>query len=796
MTRGGPVAKPNWRARFTAWASALPARLRRSAINVLVAVGDPEPAGGVVAQHFAIDDGVDYSLPLVVPEWLTGEARQKFVTAGIVEASAQYHFQFDRPYLYNENPSQFPTASPLLEWDQGTRREIVSRSHLAYERNPLAKRAVRLNTQFSMGTGLTVTYANPDVEAILEEFRANAENDVESYEKTLCNDLQVDGELFIRFYKNPTGQTVIVPLPSTDFLWLVSEMGFKRRLESFHRQGVQSTGFPGSVEYVIEDIPAAEMLHVAINRHSYEVRGRPEMVSILPWLKAYKDWLEGRARQNHWRGSMLFDVTLDGAQPQVVTAKRNQYKQPPSPGSIAIHNDKEHWEVMESHVGAADVSEDGRAMKLMVAVGVGQPEYMLSDGQNSNLASASAQELPALKTFGDYQDVMVNQTWKPIYRHVLQNAIDAGLLPDRVQKFDTNGDPMVGDDGLPVMVDTLKAFDVAAPELQTDDPWDLTQALSMASGHGWVSDETASSKLGFDYTAEQKKRDREVKANQLRQAAGLAAGGFAPDRKPLADYNPNDDGAPGPKQGAVNQATFTPAGRKASVAALANDAPSAGAHSGNAPTESALPVALHIPLAAEAPMDSLNTLYKTVKEQDRQEKLDGAVVEALAATSRIEVQMGTLGQSIDKVAQSIPAAVAGAVAPLAGQVAEAASKSEQALTLAQAADLRERDHIAAMHAILEAIHVAESAPVTIALDENMVRQIAQSVAAKTATAVATQTAQQVISALETLSQEITERDAQGRAMLVSRVTANGTIVNYRILRDGVGKMTGLEKVAS
>ena len=28
--------------------------------------------------------------------------------------------------------------------------------------------------------------------------------------------------------------------------------------------------------------------------------------AVLPWLKAYWDWMEDRARQNHWRGSLLW----------------------------------------------------------------------------------------------------------------------------------------------------------------------------------------------------------------------------------------------------------------------------------------------------------------------------------------------------------------------------------------------------------------------------------------------------------------------------------------------------------
>ena len=488
-------------------------RLRAWLTRVLLAF-EPEPAAGQIApdRQFAIDDGVTYEMPLVVPDWVTPQQRAALVQAAVREAASVYHFQFDRPYLYSENLSQYPTADPLREWDWSTRREVLARCHLAHERNPLAHTAVSLTTRFTVGEGLTVNYYNDRVEEILEDFRAAPDNAVQQYEKSFLDDLQVDGELFIRF-ADLDGRTVIAPIPPWEVDWIKTEPGFHKRTLAFHQSGQQSDGTPGNLSYVDRELPADEVLHVAINQHSYETRGRPELFRILPWLKAYKDWLEGRARQNHWRGSLLYHVQLQNATGAQVSAKRAQYRQPPPPGSLVITNDKEAWNVLESKVGAADVAEDGRQMKLMVAVGAELPEYMLSDGANANLASSKSQQLPALRKFVDFQDIVVGQVWRPIYDRVLQNAIEAGLLPDRVVEMDSDGDIVYEDDGLtPRMIDTLEAYDVAAPELESDDPNTLAQALQIAVNAEWVSNETASGRMGFDYNAEKKKIEREAEA--------------------------------------------------------------------------------------------------------------------------------------------------------------------------------------------------------------------------------------------------------------------------------------------
>jgi hypothetical protein len=497
------------------------------------------------AEAWRIADGVNYNLFPVIPAGIRNLARtaatqeqgNKIIESFLAEAYPQYKSQWSDPYYVAEPFQMLSIGSPLAEMDFSTRVGLLEQSHLAWERNPLANTAVTLTRQFAVQNGMRRKYHNTDIEQIIEDFCTDPENNIKALEKELFDTLFVDGELFIRFHEGDgangaKGEMVITSVPAWGIRAIEHELGFIKRVTEYLPSYSETTGVgTGGSLSITEPIPAKEILHVAINKLAYEQRGRPELLRLLPYLGGYKEWLENRGRQNAFRGTVVYDVTLNNATGSQVAAKRTQYGQPPQGVVLAVHNQNETWQVLESKIGAADAAEDGRAMKLMIAAGARLPEYMLSDGSNANLASATAQQLPALRTFADWQDIMVEQLWTPVFERLLLAA--EYELDDEIDVHDEEGKPT----GKKIAV--REAFEVKYAEMEATDPKALAEALTLAVNAGWMSNETAANLLPFDidYNAEQRKIEEELQTERDQIAQGLK-----PDPMRMFNQQPPQNG--------------------------------------------------------------------------------------------------------------------------------------------------------------------------------------------------------------------------------------------------------------
>lgn len=464
-----------------------------------------------------IYDHVNYALPVLLPDSLRNDLTrtgklEEFITESYATA---VRFQFDAPYK-KDVPFTPVTEDPLSEWSWTTRKYILEQCHAAYDRNPDAKVAINHIANFAIGQGFQLVTYHPDIEALLQDFiDANA---VREYERDAARDLLIDGELVIRyFYDADMGQTSFVPLRPWELQYIQTELGNYKNILKYHFQFHEDEGdYPGSqVNSEITEIDADEIGFAAINRRSYELRGRSDLYAALPWLKARKDWLENRARINYWLSVILWQVTVDTNNSAAIAAVRARWSKPPTPGSIAVEHAAVHVEPMQASPNATEAADDGRQLLMQLAKNFGLPEYFLGDGENANLASATRQQLPALVKFEEYQWTMVTKVWVKMFRKVIQNEIDAGRLPTELQKHDGNGDPIAGE-----MIDTLKAFDVQYADITQENLLDLTNALEKQLQNDLVSRRQARSELNRDPD----KTEKEIQEERERDMMDMAQG--------------------------------------------------------------------------------------------------------------------------------------------------------------------------------------------------------------------------------------------------------------------------------
>lgn len=531
-----------------------------------------------------IHDGLDYALPVLLPQFQRDQLEQagKLKEYLQEQVSSTYRMPFDDPgYRLGDVLSTLVIEDPLQEWNWTTRERVLSSTHSAYNRNPVARRAVHYVSAFVVGEGFNLTCKNKDVEQALNAFIDNPDNAIREYERQAVRDLMVDGELFLRFFEQD-GEIVAVPMRPWEVQYIHTEKGFFRRPIHYHVQpyGVENSDDPDrALQNAPEDVPADEVLHVAINRHAYELRGKPELYSALPWLRAHKEWLENRARQNHWRGALLWWVKIASAVPGVIAAKLAQYQRPPTPGSTVVTSDKEEWSALSNPVGAGEASEDGRQLKIMALNGIaGIPEYMTGDGENANLATTQSQQLPVLTTFTEFQTIMVEQVWYPMLKRVIQAQIDAGMLSEEVDEQDADGDPVPQEppddeeatvtpaptDGTPLppkkpmppqRIKALDAFEVEYQPVAGGDKKSLSEMLDMAMSNHLVSAQTATTELGYDYSIEQKRIRRERKQTneammrgEIPTPPGVIPPGMADDTPLSGQPTPPAQNGSAPKQ--------------------------------------------------------------------------------------------------------------------------------------------------------------------------------------------------------------------------------------------------------
>jgi len=117
--------------------------------------------------------------------------------------------------------------------------------------------------------------------------------------------------------------------------------------------------------------------------------------------------------------------------------------------------------------------------------------------------------------------MMVEQVWTPLLRWVVETAVNNGTVPAEVPMQDSDGDPIQDANDKTQMVEAVKAFEISYPQLDEDDPKTLAEALASATMNDWVSNETASGQMGFEWQKERKRIAREKEERRDDMAQGL-----------------------------------------------------------------------------------------------------------------------------------------------------------------------------------------------------------------------------------------------------------------------------------
>jgi hypothetical protein len=432
-----------------------------------------------------------------------------------------------------ENLKEELTLAQLRLEDQGwvnlsagaTGKQITTAEYLENHRacyqttlvNPLAKRYIRFMSAFCVGDGVSVVAEDERVNQVIKGFWRDPDNEMDVTIKELCDWLSICGEAFIRFYYDEyLGRTRVGLVDPSEIVHIETDPDNLKRHLAYHRvyRVQRSATFSGgavNVEYdtAYERIEAVRedgllgMYHAKVGGVSNTVRGVPDLLDVLPWLERYRQWLEDRALTNKIRNLFHYDVTIEGGTKQdikdylsqlkgrKVATMREDYQEFSSSGrirsgAIRVHSDRVRWDTVQPKIDAADAKEDGRALKLMVAAGMGLPEHWLGDTGNTNLATAKALDLPTLRLFKDRQGVIGRALRTTVKQVILCQRI-YGELPRL---------PKTGKD------DFNDSFSIEFPPLEAEDKQakadtfkQVAETVLALTAAGKMSDDTANKVL-------------------------------------------------------------------------------------------------------------------------------------------------------------------------------------------------------------------------------------------------------------------------------------------------------------
>jgi Phage portal protein, SPP1 Gp6-like. len=368
--------------------------------------------------------------------------------------------------------------------------ELHNQCYEAWNANPLAAAIIEMTTSFVLGKGVLIEAAQRKVQRVLDAFWHDPANRMEERVYNICQELALYGETFVRFYVNRYDGTVKIRMIDPSLIDQIecepedieTPLRFHRRAlgqlaNSTMGQLATSAGNANAqINMEGEWFHAgSEVVQFTINKVSHAKRGRSDLATLLPWLRRYKDWLTDRVRINKYKSVFLWDVQLTGADRKTIDRKRMDYSYPPEPGSVIIHNEAEKWSAVQPGIRADDASADGRAIKLMIAVGAGLPEHYLADGAQGNRATAAEMGLPTLLKFQRRQQTM-KYVLRTILNRVIVEAQHAGKLS---KQADTSFDIV------------FPEIDVADHQTQAMAVKQLVDGLAQARQQDWISDDTA-----------------------------------------------------------------------------------------------------------------------------------------------------------------------------------------------------------------------------------------------------------------------------------------------------------------
>lgn len=354
------------------------------------------------------------------------------------------------------------------------RKRNLARIRLYRRRNPLAKQGANLLQHYALGQGISLRANNrTKIAPIVDEFWEDPINaqvfTSHQSQKERLDDVFTDGDLFMVLFPDAVAGTLHLGKLDAMYVEDVITDPDNGAIPKWYKvvkpdqkfnftngeweQGVSSgTDFVYYRDWRNDDelggrgappkrlVADGLIYHSAINRRGKF--GESELAAAMDWIKAHKDFMEDRASINHAAAQVAWKKKRKGGQADInaevarlqssITGTPSRWESnPPVPtASTIVENEGTNLQWMETKIGSA--SDDERTLRMMLGAGMGGiPNHYFGDEASANLATATAMELPLLKTYEDWQTF-----WGDVCKDIVGFLLDTAHKAGRIGKRD------------------------------------------------------------------------------------------------------------------------------------------------------------------------------------------------------------------------------------------------------------------------------------------------------------------------------------------------------------------------
>ena len=342
------------------------------------------------------------------------------------------------------------TGDSLRDLSPITQQRAREISVWLWQANLMANRLIELPLAFLLADGISLEVKDPEAQKTLDRFWNDAINAMDLKLPKRVRELALYGEqCYPAFVNEHSGDVRLGYLDPAHIQEVITDpdnpeqpigvVTVRNKKGQYRRYKVivnadDSEVFTARTQAIRATFTDGECFYFAVNALSSGVRGRPDLLASADWLDAYDDFLFGELDRIKFLRAFVWDVTLNGADPERVKQRAAEIA-PPGPNSVRVHNDSEVWAAISPGLNAADTSESARLLRNHVLGGRSLPEHWFGGGGDVNRSTGESMGDPAFKVFS-----MRQRELKHILEEIGRFVLRMKLAATRETPFDLGDD--------------------------------------------------------------------------------------------------------------------------------------------------------------------------------------------------------------------------------------------------------------------------------------------------------------------------------------------------------------------